>query len=289
MPVLFNQAVQATAAGPAAARSSAPGGLARLAGPALPWAAVSWCVVAVLGQLMFAAYVIAFYGRAAVQGQPEVWNKVLPHGYVPGDTTGNLTVAMHLFFTVVAVMGGAMQLVPAVRRLVPAVHRWNGRLYIVCAVVLALGGLIMVWTRGAAGAFAQHVAISLNGLVIMACAAMAWRHARARRIDAHRRWALRLFLAVSGVWFFRIGLMAWLMINRAPVGFDPKTFQGPFLTFLGFAQFLLPLAVLEIYFRVRAQAGPYGRLAMAGALAGLTLLTGLGIAGASMLMWLPRF
>ncbi|QXP44925.1 hypothetical protein FM038_25960 [Shewanella eurypsychrophilus] len=61
-------------------------------------------------------------------------------------------------------------------------------------------------------------------------------------------WAIRLFIVMGGVWFFRIGLMLWLMIHQAPVGFDPKTFEGPFLSFLGFAQYLIPLAVAQLYF-----------------------------------------
>jgi hypothetical protein len=133
----------------------------------------------------------------------------------------------------------------------------------------------------------QHLSISLNALVIMGCAVMALRYARARRFAEHRRWALRLFLVSGGVWFFRVGLMLWLIIHRAPVGFDPKTFQGPFLTFLGLAQFLLPLAVLELYLRAE-RSSPLGRLAMAGGLVVLTLAMGAGIGAATVGMWLPR-
>jgi hypothetical protein len=71
------------------------------------------------------------------------------------------------------------------------------------------------------------------------------------------------------------------------VGFDPKTFQGPFLTFLGLAQFLLPLAVLELYLRAE-RSSPLGRLAMAGGLVVLTLAMGAGIGAATVGMWLPR-
>ncbi len=267
-----------------AARRATP----RSADRALKAAATSWFGVAVLGQLVFAAYVIAFYGGAAVQGQFSTWNKVAAHAYVAGDTFGNAVVALHLLFTVIAIAGGALQLVPAVRRLAPAVHRWNGRVYLLSALVLGAGGLVMLWTRGTVGGLVQHIAISINGVLILGFAAMAWRHALARRFDVHRRWALRLFLAVSGVWFFRIGLMAWIVINQAPVGFDPKTFQGPFLTVLSFAQFLLPLAVLELYFRVQQHAGARGRVAMAGGLFALTLLTALGIAAATMILWRPH-
>lgn len=254
----------------------------------LQGALYAWLAVAMAGQLVFAAYVLGLYGRAAANGQWEQWSRVTPRGYVPGDTLGNLVFGTHLLFTVVVVLGGFVQLVPALRRHAPAVHHWNGRVYLGAAVVLALGGITLMLTRGTVGSAWQQAGTGLNGVVILLCAALAWRHARARRIAQHRRWALRLFLAVSGVWFFRIGLMAWLMIHRAPVGFDPETFSGPFLTFLAFAQFLLPLAVLELVFRAQASTHTGLRLGTSVLLLGLAALTALGVVGATLVMWWPR-
>lgn len=255
---------------------------------ALSAAATSWFVVAVLGQLMFVVYVIGFYGRAAAQGRFEAWNKVLPHGYVAGDSAGNLVLSMHLAFAALITVGGALQLATGVRRLFPTFHRWNGRVYLMLALVMSLGGLVMVWTRGMIGDLSQHIAISINAVLIMVCAAMTLRHALARRFLVHRRWALRLFLVVSGVWFFRVGLMLWIVVNQGPVGFDPKTFSGPFLSFLAFAQYLLPLAVLELYFRAQASTAPRLRMLMAAGLFSCVLMTAAGAAAATMIMWLPR-
>ena len=58
---------------------------------------------------------------------------------------------------------------------------------------------------------------------------------------------MRLFLAASAVWFFRIGLMFWFMTTGG-IGIDPETFEGPFLTFMYFAQMAIPLLVLQLYF-----------------------------------------
>ncbi|MEO5560708.1 MAG: DUF2306 domain-containing protein [Dokdonella sp.] len=255
---------------------------------ALSAAATSWFVFAVLGQLMFVVYIVGFYGRAAAQGRFEAWNKVLPHGYVAGDSAGNLVLSMHLVFAAFITIGGALQLATGVRRLFPTFHRWNGRVYLMLALVMSLGGLIMVWTRGTVGDLSQHIAISINAVLIMVCGGMTVRHALARRFLVHRRWALRLFLVVSGVWFFRIGLMLWIVVNQGPVGFDPKTFSGPFLTFLAFAQYLLPLAILELYFRAQASTAPRLRVLMAAGLFSCVLMTAAGAAAATMIMWLPR-
>lgn len=260
----------------------------QLAAPALQTAAVCWLSVAIAGQLLFAFYVVALYGRAAVQGRFEDWNKVLMVGYIPGATVHNAVLASHLLFAVAVVASGALQLVPQLRRTWPAFHRWNGRFYMIAAMVASVGGITMVWTTGAAGDLPQHVAVTINGILVLGFASLAWGCAMARRFDAHRRWALRLFLAVSGVWFFRIALMLWIVANQGPAGFNPKTFAGPFLTFLSFAQFMVPLGVLQLYFIAQDRRRPRGQLAMAGGLAVLTLMTVGGIGAATALMWLPK-
>ena len=40
-------------------------------------------------------------------------------------------------------LGGALQLVPMVRRRWPVFHRWNGRLFLFGTAVMSIGGLIM--------------------------------------------------------------------------------------------------------------------------------------------------
>ena len=253
---------------------------------ALAAAATAWFVVAAFGQLLFAGYVLGFYGRAAMHGDFKAWNKVLTHGFVDGDTVGNVAVAVHLAFAVVVVLGGLVQLVPHVRRAAPAFHRWNGRVYLVTVSATALAGLAMVWMRGAAGALAQDIGINLDAFLVLGFAWLAYRNARARRFDAHRRWALRLFIAASGVWFFRLMLPLWIVVNQGPVGFDPETFHGPAITTLSYVDYLLPLAVLELYFRAQ-RGGARARGAMAAGLGVATLLTAAGVASAAMILWLP--
>ncbi|GLQ97803.1 DUF2306 domain-containing protein [Dyella mobilis] len=262
----------------------------RRAATALRGAAAFWLTVAVLGQLLFAFYVADFYGRTAVQGRWQAWNDVLSAGYIRGDSVGNSVLAAHLLCAVLVMLSGAAQLVPLVRRHWPRFHRWNGRFFLISAVIAALGGVYMITTRHIVGddTLLGRTSMTLDALLIVAFAGLALHYARARRFDVHRRWALRLFLAVSGVWFFRVGLMFWLVVNHGPVGFDPKTFTGPFLTFLGFAQYLLPLAVLQLYFLAERSKRVFGKLAMAGGLVMLTLMMGVGIAAAFAMMWLPH-
>jgi hypothetical protein len=255
---------------------------------ALNASATLWFVATLAGQLIFGAYVVALYGGAAMHGNLNGWNAVMPHGYVAGDPAGNTAIAVHLLLAAIIMLGGGLQLVPQVRARAPLFHRWNGRVYLTGAVVASVSGLYMLWVRGTVGDTTQHLGTTLNALLVLLCAYQALRHALARRFDAHRAWALRLFLCVGGVWFFRIGLMFWIALNGGPAGFDPATFTGPFLSFLAFAQYLLPLAVLELYLLSRKQGGAAARAGMAALLALATGVTGVGTAVATLGMWLPR-
>ncbi|MEK6373883.1 MAG: DUF2306 domain-containing protein [Acidobacteriota bacterium] len=254
---------------------------------ALRAAARLWFIVAVSGQLMLAVYVAWFYGSTALQGQVEAWNGVLSRGYIRGDAVGNLAVVAHLLAALILIVGGAILLIPQVRDRVPVVHRWTGRVYLLTAFAASFSGLYMTWIRGTRGDVFQHVGGSLNAILIILCGVFALRSALVRRFAAHRRWVLRLFMVVSGAWFYRVGLFLWLLLNDGPVGFDFETFQGPALTFLSFANSLVPLAVLELYLRAQTPSGAPRRLAMAAALFVLTVAMGFGIFGATIGMWLP--
>jgi len=254
----------------------------------LATAGAAWWVVALAGQTIFTAYIAVLYGVSAWSGCLDRWNEVVPGGWVSGHGAGNLTLAGHLLFAALVFASGGLQLVGAVRRRAPRLHRWNGRFYLVAAITLALSGVALVAAGQSPGDPTQTAGTMLNVLAILVFAGMAWRDALARRFERHRRWALRLLLAVAGVWFFRIGLMGWIVSNKGPVGFDPHTFRGPTLSLLAFGQTLVPLSVLEMVFQVRQRAHALPRLVMAGVLGLASVATLVGIAAATALMWLPH-
>lgn len=247
--------------------------------------AASWFAVAMAGQFLFTAYIVSLYGVSAWQGNWEAWNTAMPHGYISGDSIGNLSIALHLLFAALINIGGPLQILPQVRNRWPRFHRYVGRAYVGAGFLISLSGLYLVWVRGSVGGPEGAVSISLNALLIMAFASLAIRTARAGNFRQHRKWALRLFLVMSGVWFFRVGLMLWLLIHQAPVGFDPESFRGPFLTFLGLSQYLLPLLVLELYFWAQEKAGRWGQVGVATLLGVATIGTALGVFAVSVGMW----
>jgi tetratricopeptide (TPR) repeat protein len=262
--------------------------LRKLADRALKAAAGFWFAVAMLGQLVFAFAVASFYGLSAARGNWQQWNKSMTHGYAPGHPMKNLVVAIHLGSAVIILLSGAIQLISKIRHRFPSFHRWNGRIYFVTAFAISIAGLYMMWFRGTVGDLSQHLGQSLDAALIMLCAAMALRYALARDFKTHRRWALRLFMVVSASLFIRAGLFLSFLLNHGPFGFNQTTFSGPFLTFMSFAQYLVPLAVLEIYLRTQDRAGARGRFAMAAGLFVLTVVMGAGIIAVTMAVFLPN-
>ncbi|HTF97806.1 MAG TPA: DUF2306 domain-containing protein [Cellvibrio sp.] len=254
----------------------------------LQLAAGIWFVVAVAGQWIFATYLILLYGGSAARGELHLWKEKLTHGYVPGDLIGNTAVAGHLLLAVIIMVLGPLQLVPQIRARFPTFHRWSGRIYLVSIAATAIAGLYMLYVHGTVGGIVLIIAQTLDAIFILVFAVLALRAALKRDFKTHRRWALRLFMVVSAVWFFRVGLMLWLVIHQAPVGFDPNTFTGPFVTFIAFAQYVIPLLVLECYFRAQDSVSGVIKITMALFIAVLTLAMAVGIFGAFMGLWLPH-
>lgn len=262
----------------------------------LDWSAVAdktlraattfWFAVTVLGQLAFAFAVASFYGLTALRGDYHKWN--FTNGFIPGVSMGNTAVVMHLVSAVIIMLAGAAQLVPAVRAKFPVFHRWNGRIYMLAAIALSAAGVYMHLVRGSVGGSVNHFAGTLNAILIWICAGFALGSAMARDFRTHRRWALRLFLVVSASWFLRIGIFLSFLIAGRPFGFDPATLEGPFFTFMSFAQYLVPLAVLELYFRAQDRPGALRRIAMAVTLFALTFAMAAGLFAVGAAIWAPQ-
>ena len=260
----------------------------RGADAALAAATGLWFIVAVIGQWTFLYYIAAFYDAATLRGDFAAWSKntFLLNGYVAGDTSGNFAFGAHVMLASIVTLGGALQLVPQIRSRLVGVHRWNGRLFVLTAIAGAISGLYMIWVRGSRANFAAGLGSSLDAVLIIAFAILAWRAALARDFVIHRRWALRTYIVANGVWFQRIGIFGWLTFHHGPLGMT-KHFDGWFDLSWAFGCYLLPLGVMELYLRARDSAGARGRYAMATGMLFCTLLMAFGIFSAYMYVWRP--
>lgn len=255
---------------------------------ALEAAARFWFFTSVAGQWLFAASVAVSYTGAALSHDAGRLAGVLPHGFEAGSAAGYAAIYAHLALALIVLLGGPLQFSQGLRARAPQLHRWNGRIYLPATVVTSLIGTYMVLHPGSIGDTWMHVGMVLNTVLVLWFAWMALRNARARDFTTHRRWAMRLFLVSNGVWFFRVFMFLWIAANGGPRGFDPGTLTGPAITAITFAQTLLPLAVLEIYLRVQRGSGEARRIALAAALAVLTIVMSFGIYMLANHRWVPR-
>ncbi len=247
----------------------------------------SWFAVVVVGQFIFALYILGLYGVSGLAGDFERWSSAGSHGYIEQDSMGNVLFGLHLLLAAIISIGGPLQLIKKVRQHFPKFHRINGRLYIGSAFLISFAGLYLTWIRGTVGGLAGHLFITVNGLLILVCAFFTIQKAVNHQLLAHRKWAIRLFLVMSGVWFFRVFLMLWLTINQGPVGLDMDSFEGPALNMLYTFSYILPILFVEFYFKVKAPDRVRGRWILVSFLVLLTSCILVGTFSATMGMWLP--
>ena len=247
-----------------------------------------WFVVTYFGQLVFAYYILMLYYRSTALGDFEKWNTASPHFYTKGDIVGNLIFGLHVALAAVITILGPLQLVPQIRNKIPRIHRTCGRIYIFSAFLISAAGLYLTWVRGAIGGTFSAIGISINGLIIIVSAFFTIRYAMQRNIKLHNQWAVHLLLAMSGVWLFRVFFMLWMLIHKAPVGFDPETFTGPFLNALAVFVYILPQAVVALYFKAKFSGSANKKLAFSLLLFVITIGIAVGTVGAILGMWLPR-
>ena len=253
---------------------------------ALDAAGKLWFAVAVIGQAMFLVYIVGFYFPSTLTGNFQAWslNSFLTRGYVAGDVVGNLAFAAHVLMAAVITYGGTMQLVPQIRARAPAVHRWTGRAFLLTAMGAAIAGLVMSWVRPSTEG-GGNIPLTLDAILILAFAAIAWRKARGRDFASHRKWAMRTFMVANAVWFLRLGFAPYAMAVMAMGG--KVSMSDPFFVFWTYGCYLVPLAVLELYFLAKDRGGPVARIAMASGLVVASALMAVGMIGAWLFIYAP--
>jgi hypothetical protein len=205
--------------------------------------------------LIFSAYIVIFYDGAFLSHTMQDWNQVLPHIYQPGSMLATAAIGTHFLAGAVVLILGPMQLIAPLRARAPAVHRWVGRFYAFAAFTTGIGGLVYIAVAGTVGGLVMSTGFSLYGALMVLCAVQTVRHARARRFDVHRAWAIRLFSLGIGSWLFRMDYGIWLKLIGG-VGHHSHTFDGPFDMVMSFFFYLPNLLVAELVIRSRAKARP---------------------------------
>jgi hypothetical protein len=256
-------------------------------GAALRWTGGALVAVTWLSAAIFGAYILAHYCGALVGDRMSDWNSQLPRLYEHGTVLANLGIGLHFVAGGVLLVLGPLQLFPSIRARTPAVHRWVGRLYVAAALAVGSGGLVYIACKGTVGGAPMSLAFAGYGALVVLCAAQSLRHARARRDELHRAWALRLFALAVGSWLYRMDYGFWALF-RGPG--HTATFDGPFDLFMDVWFYVPNLALAELFIRVRSPgrpAGPRLRALAVAALGTATLFLALATYFFTRYQWVP--
>ncbi|WP_371188278.1 DUF2306 domain-containing protein [Thalassotalea maritima] len=246
----------------------------------LTHSATFWFIAVFVGQWLFFYYIMAFYGFSVIENNLQIWNRWEAMGsspYKEGDTLGNTAFAFHAIGAGIVAFGGALQLIPKVRALLPKFHKINGYIYLITVLLLAFSGFYLSWIRDASPGTLSATGTTINGLLIIAFAYLTVKSARRRKLAEHRKWAIRLFLVSNAQWFLRVGTFSY-MISGSLIGAQPA-FGDPFFSIWTFGCFFIPLAVAQLYFYASERPSTKLKYLASSALITLTIFMSLGIFG----------
>mgnify|MGYP006290791297 CR=1 FL=1 len=160
------------------------------------------------------------------------------------DTRVSAAIFAHMIAGAAITALAPLQLLPAIRRRAPVVHRWLGRVIVAAALVTGVAGLLWIAAEGTVGGAWMSLWFALYGLAMIVAATQAIRFARAGAMTRHRDWALRLFVLAMGSWAYRIHYGLWWALTDGAATND--AFTGAFDRVNVVAFFVPYLAALEL-------------------------------------------
>ncbi len=214
----------------------------------LGWIGRLFGVATLAGLGWFGAY-IALRASGATIKSFEQWQNLVAGLPMPtaSEWIANLGIGLHFVMGTVLVLAWPILLSARIRSRHRKVHRWTGRIYVTAGFLAGAGGMSYIVTHGTFSR-AAAIAFSVWGAVMMLSSVMAYVHARARRFDRHRAWAIRLFAMVLGSWLFDIEIQAWT--NWAGgIGMNADGASGPFDLAMLVLFFVPNLLVAEFFIR----------------------------------------
>jgi uncharacterized membrane protein len=206
------------------------------------------------GLLWFAVCFLVLIGLAAVTRRTLVLLQ-------PATFEGNFApaaaldagFAKHRALTLVHILPGGLflslallQFVPGIRRKHPQVHRWTGRVLVVCGLIVGISALMMSFTMNIGGPN-ETAATTLFAIVFLICLVKAYLHIRRKEVTRHREWMIRAYGAALGVATTRPIVGAFFAFRRL----SPHEFFG-IAFWLGFTITFLAAEAWVEYTRVRA-------------------------------------
>jgi len=115
-----------------------------------------------------------------------------------GFNQHKLLTLVHVVPGVLFMVLGPLQLSRTIRSKYLAFHRWSGRVFLVCCLIIATSALMMSFRMSIGGA-SETAATTFFALLFTFCLTKAFIHIRRREILLHREWMIRGFAIGLGV------------------------------------------------------------------------------------------
>jgi len=159
-----------------------------------------WCAVIFL----------AFIGSAVAVRRMVHLVPIVVGGYHPPAVTSNPVAAqfaalddlfahypiltlVHIVPGLLFMLLGPLQFSPTIRARHLRWHRWSGRIFVICGVVIGISALVMSLGMPAIGGFNQAAATTLFATFFLFALCKAFWYIRHREVPLHREWMIRAF------------------------------------------------------------------------------------------------
>jgi uncharacterized membrane protein len=145
----------------------------------------------------------------------------------------------HTLGGMIAMLIGPFQFISAIRRRVPAVHRWLGRVYLTCVGLGGLAGLYL-----SPGSYAKNtfgIAFIALALAWLYTGTKAYLTIRSGNVTAHRRWMIRNYALTYAAVTLRVEMPLLIVLaGMAPI---------MALNIIGWFCWVPNLLIVEAWFR----------------------------------------
>jgi len=136
-----------------------------------------------------------------------------------------LLILVHIVPGLIFVLTGPFQFIQSVRTRYPRWHRFSGRLFLICGVVIGITALIMSFAVPAIGGVNQAAATVLFSVFFLYALFKAFQQVLQHQLVQHREWAIRAYAIGMAITTIRIINGIFFATSRF-TGLTPKEFFG---------------------------------------------------------------
>ena len=181
--------------------------------------------------------------RGLISDDPGQFSRV----FLDGTPMANAALALHMITGALLTIGAPIQALPVLRRKWPGLHKRSGYALVALALLTGFAGLFYILVRGTVGGWWMSLWFAIYGCAVLWSAVNTLRHAVARNLERHFRWATRLVILAVGSWIYRMHYVVWYALTGGLASNEALT--GPFDRIQVVAFFVPYLLISEFFLR----------------------------------------